>query len=72
MLILCLCLGKIHEIFGNKGYWFSWKDNTDGKERDWLDGRNFCRRRCMDLVSLETSQENEFIKKRIVQGAKLI
>jgi len=27
---------------------------------DWLEGRNFCREYCMDLVSLETQQENDF------------
>merc|ERR1711981_1457884 len=29
---------------------------------DWLDGRNFCREYCMDLVSLETQQENDYIQ----------
>merc|ERR1711981_746313 len=28
---------------------------------DWLDGRNFCREYCMDLVSLETQQENDYV-----------
>merc|ERR1712083_467620 len=27
---------------------------------DWLEGRNFCREYCMDLVSLETEEENTF------------
>lgn len=39
-----------------------------GKEEDWLGARNFCRQRCMDLVSVETSPENEWIKQRIVEG----
>lgn len=39
-----------------------------GKEEDWLGARNFCRQRCMDLVSVETSPENEWIKQRIVDG----
>ncbi|KAK6633217.1 hypothetical protein RUM44_003818 [Polyplax serrata] len=59
---------QIHEIFGNKGYWFSWRDPSNNRERDWLDGRNFCRQRCMDLVSLETSVENEFIKAKIAEA----
>merc|ERR1712112_645968 len=29
---------------------------------DWLEGRNFCREYCMDLVSLETQDENNFFK----------
>lgn len=39
-----------------------------GKEEDWLGARNFCRQRCMDLVSVETSPENEWIKQRLVDG----
>lgn len=34
-------------------------------EEDWLGVRNFCRTRCMDAVSLETSAENEWIKDKI-------
>ncbi|CAH0557256.1 unnamed protein product [Brassicogethes aeneus] len=50
-----------------KGYFFSWRDPAlKGVEEDWLGGRNFCRKRCMDLVSLETSAENEWIKKRLI------
>ncbi|KAK9879537.1 hypothetical protein WA026_006607 [Henosepilachna vigintioctopunctata] len=49
-----------------KGYFFSWRDpQTRGVEKDWLDGRNFCRERCMDLISLETTAENEWIKQRL-------
>jgi len=52
-----------------KGYWFSWRDQaTQGKEEDWLGARNFCRQRCMDSVSVETSPENEWIKQRLVDG----
>lgn len=48
-------------------YFFSWRDpNLKGVEYDWLSARNFCRRRCMDSVSLETSLENEWIKQRVV------
>lgn len=63
--------GTIHERFNGKGYYYSWADpRTNGQEVDWLSGRNFCRQRCMDLVSLETSAENEFIKSRIVQSER--
>lgn len=51
-----------------KGYFFSWKDPAlKDTQEDWLDGRNYCRKRCMDLVSLETKEENEWIKQRIVR-----
>ncbi|XP_059490613.1 uncharacterized protein LOC132205534 [Neocloeon triangulifer] len=59
---------KIHERFGGKGYFFSWKEpSTAGQEKDWLDGRNYCRQRCMDLVSPDSKPENDFIKSRIVR-----
>ena len=35
---------------------------------DWLGIRNWCRQRCMDSVSVETSVENEYIKKKLVDG----
>lgn len=48
-------------------YFFSWRDPAlKGVEEDWLGARNYCRQRCMDSVSLETSNENEWIKRRIV------
>jgi hypothetical protein len=27
-----------------------------------MGSRNYCRKRCMDLVSIETREENEFLK----------
>jgi hypothetical protein len=66
---LNLTTGTIHEKVNGKGYFYSWKDpSTAAVEEDWLGGRNYCRQRCMDLVSLETSAENELIKRRIVEG----
>ncbi|KAJ8876000.1 hypothetical protein PR048_023908 [Dryococelus australis] len=50
-------------------YFFSWEHGaTRNLEVDWLDSRNICRRHCMDAVSLETPQENEFVKQRISRG----
>lgn len=50
-------------------YFFSWEHApTRSLEVDWLDARNICRRHCMDAVSMETPQENEFIKQRIARG----
>ncbi|KAI8129838.1 hypothetical protein FF38_12725 [Lucilia cuprina] len=64
-----LCAQRvIHEKTPDgKGYFFSWRDPAlKGVEEDWLSARNYCRRRCMDSVSLETSLENEWIKQRVV------
>ncbi|XP_011165921.2 uncharacterized protein LOC105200189 [Solenopsis invicta] len=65
--IPALCANRIvHQRYNGKNYYFSWLDQaTARQEVDWLSGRNFCRQRCMDLVSLETSAENEFIKNHI-------
>lgn len=54
-------------LFPFHRYFFSWRDpGLQGVEEDWLGARNYCRKRCMDSVSLETSNENEWIKKRLV------
>lgn len=59
----------IHEVGpGGKGYFFSWRDPAlKDAQYDWLDARNYCRRRCMETISLETSIENEWIKAQIVK-----
>lgn len=61
-------LGNTHN------YFFSWlHPPTANLEVDWLDARNICRRHCMDAVSLETLQENEFIKQQLARyGVKYI
>ena len=38
-----------------------------GYEVSWLDARNLCRERCMDLVSIETPQENKMIQELVAQ-----
>lgn len=57
----------IDERYNGKGYFFSWNDPTIG-EKDWLGGRNYCRQRCMDLVSPESKSENDWIKSRLVNN----
>lgn len=47
----------------NRVFFFS--ENLD--KEDWLGARNFCRMRCMDTVSLETPQENEWMKNTIAK-----
>lgn len=41
------------------------------KKFDWLDGRNICREYCMDLVSLETQEENNLIFRLIQQSESI-
>merc|ERR1711997_1267415 len=51
--------------FGGHLYYFSWQD-TDNRVKnakwDWFNARNYCRKRCMDLVSFETKQEYDWVK----------
>jgi len=62
------------ERYRNHNYLFSWQSN-DASVRsanwDWFNARNYCRKRCMDLVSIETADEYEWLKQRI-QGVKYI
>merc|ERR1719309_1303795 len=52
-----------HFEFGNHNYFFSGDEAPFKKIKyDWLDGRNFCREYCMDLVSLETERESDYIQ----------
>ena len=57
---------------GNHLYWFSWESDDPqlrNAKWDWFNARNYCRKRCMDLVAIETQQEYEFLKGHI-GGAK--
>ena len=51
--------------FGGRNYYMSWQDDS-AKVRntkwDWFNARNYCRKRCMDLVSFETQQEYDWVK----------
>jgi len=49
---------KTHMKVGNHNYFLSWREPWHKFEDwDWFNGRNFCRDRCMDLVSFDTPQE---------------
>ena len=61
--------GTIHDHFKTHGYFFTWEDTrTANLELSWPEAREFCRSRCMELVSLETKDENDFIKEHIKKG----
>jgi hypothetical protein len=54
---------------GSHGYFFSWEEPGTAKlELDWSEAREFCRARCMELVSMETKRENKFVEDRLVKG----
>lgn len=63
--------GTLHAKFQNKGYFFSWRDPITAKqEEDWLGVRNWCRKRCMDSISLQTSEKNDWAKQQLIQGGQ--
>jgi len=64
------CANRIkHAQFNNHNYFFSWEyDLTRDLKVDWVTGRNICRRHCMDLVSIETRNEYDFLKQRMIDG----
>jgi len=49
---------KFHEKYGKHHYFLSWREPWNKFENwDWFNARNFCRERCMDLVSFEDPEE---------------
>jgi len=43
-------------------YFFSGKSKFGSLQTSWLDARNICRSMCMDLVSVETPEENTMVE----------
>jgi len=60
---------KIHAKLSGHGYYVTWfEKNTRNLFLNWLDARNWCRDRCMDLVSLESPEEISLVKGLIKKG----
>ncbi|CAH0557585.1 unnamed protein product [Brassicogethes aeneus] len=56
-------------FFRGHNYFYSGHVPTLANRKvDWLDGRNICREYCMDLVSMETQEENNMIFRLIQQN----
>ena len=45
--------------------WLSDDPQLRNAKWDWFNARNYCRKRCMDLVSIETREEYEWIKQQM-------
>lgn len=56
---LDLCKKRsFHEKYGGHHYFLSWRESwTKFEDWDWFNARNYCRERCMDLVSFESPEE---------------
>ncbi|KAK4879998.1 hypothetical protein RN001_008144 [Aquatica leii] len=63
------CANRPKEFaFRGSNYFFSGHvPGLSSRRVDWLDGRNICREYCMDLVSIETQEENNMIF-RLIQS----
>jgi len=56
-----------HGKLGSHHYFLSWREPWNKFEDwDWFNGRNFCRERCMDLVSFETAHEFKMFQEVMV------
>ena len=68
----CCCCQVGHKKGpGGKSYWFSW-DSDEALLRNarwnWFTARNYCRMRCMDLITLESERELNFIGENMAAG----
>ena len=55
--------------WGGHNYFLSWREPWHKFEDwDWFNGRNFCRDRCMDLVSFDTQGEHDLFAALVRQG----
>ncbi len=61
--------GISHMKWQGHNYFMSWREPWHKFEDwDWFNGRNFCRDRCMDLVSFDTPGEYELFAAIMKQG----
>jgi len=62
-------LGVSHMVWNGHNYFLSWREPWHKFEDwDWFNGRNFCRDRCMDLVSFDTPGEYQLFAGIMRQG----
>ncbi len=61
--------GVSHGKVGTHHYFLSWREpwNKFG-DWDWFNGRNFCRERCMDLISFDTPGEFKMFEEVMTAG----
>ena len=53
--------------FNNRVYWFSWSDPANA-QKSWSEAEKQCRTQCMELVSLDSPGETEFVAAMIPRG----
>ena len=57
--------GKIHLERHGKRYHFSWLEVGKDTKFEWEEARNYCRRQCMDSVSIRSKAEMNTIKQAL-------
>ena len=66
-----LSAGISHMQWGGHNYFLSWREPWHKFEDwDWFNGRNFCRDRCMDLVSFDKPGEHRLFSAIARQGQR--
>ena len=58
-------VGVIHATRFNKKYHFSWLAVGKNSKWDWEGARNYCRKFCMDSITIESKQEKDWVKNLI-------
>ena len=65
MVVKRCTAGRIHTKRFGKSYHFSWLATGKDTKWDWEGARNYCRKFCMDSISIETKAENDWVKRII-------
>ena len=61
--------GVSHGKVGTHHYFLSWREPWNKFEDwDWFNGRNFCRERCMDLISFDNPGEFKMFEEVMIAG----
>ncbi|XP_047491670.1 L-selectin-like [Penaeus chinensis] len=66
--VASLCTSRpSHDLLDGHRYFYSWLDPSNSNTfLDWVDARNWCRRKCMDLVAFEDVREYQMVSRRML------
>ena len=60
-------IGKVHLERHGKKYHFSWVETGKDRKFTWEQARNYCRRFCMDAISIQSAAEYKTVKDTLRQ-----
>eukprot|EP00095_Tigriopus_kingsejongensis_P001575 maker-scaffold907_size82601-snap-gene-0.24 protein:Tk01575 transcript:maker-scaffold907_size82601-snap-gene-0.24-mRNA-1 annotation:"c-type lectin precursor" len=63
--------GKTHFTRDGKNYHLSWLELGKSLEFTWEGARNYCRKFCMDSITIDSQAENEMVKTILRRGNEL-